>query len=51
MFVLPTRKRLPLPTVFRRFAPAISHPLELSPRAIGANRDRWVKEWTEIVIR
>jgi len=37
--------------VFRRFAPAISHPLELPAAKIGANRDRWVREWTDIVIR
>jgi thiamine transport system substrate-binding protein len=51
MFVLPTRTGVPLPTVFRRFLPRIEHPLELSPATIGANRDRWVKEWTQIVIR
>jgi thiamine transport system substrate-binding protein len=51
MFVLPTRKAVALPEVFRRFAPRIGRPLELSPTTIGANRDRWVKEWTRIVIR
>jgi thiamine transport system substrate-binding protein len=51
MFVLPTRNRVPLPLVFRRFAPAIANPLELPPAEIGANRDRWVKEWTDIVLR
>lgn len=51
MFVLPTRKGVALPDVFRRFAPRIEHPLSLSPAKIGANRDRWVKEWTQIVIR
>jgi thiamine transport system substrate-binding protein len=51
MFVLPTRRGVPLPPVFRRFAPVIPHPLALPPAEIGANRDRWVKEWTELVIR
>lgn len=51
MFVLPTRRGVPLPPVFRRFAPAIPHPLALPPAEIGANRDRWVKEWTDLVIR
>jgi thiamine transport system substrate-binding protein len=51
MFVLPTRTGVPLPDVFRRFLPRIEHPLELSPATIGSNRDRWVKEWTQIVIR
>ena len=51
MFVLPTRNGVSLPPVFRRFAPQIRHPLDLSPATIGANRDRWVKQWTQIVIR
>jgi thiamine transport system substrate-binding protein len=51
MFVLPTREGVPLPRVFGRFMPRIGQPLELSPREIGANRDRWVKEWTQIVVR
>ena len=51
MFVLPARTGVPLPPVFRRFAPTISHPLELPAAKIGANRDRWVREWTDIVIR
>jgi len=50
MFVLPTRRAVPLPPVFTRFAPAISHPLELPAAEIGANRDHWVKEWTDTVI-
>jgi thiamine transport system substrate-binding protein len=51
MFVLPTRSGVGLPRVFREHAPAIAHPLKLSPTLIGENRDRWVKEWTQIVIR
>jgi thiamine transport system substrate-binding protein len=51
MFVLPSRTGVPLPQVFRRFSPRIEHPLQLSSPTIGANRDRWVKEWTQTVIR
>ena len=51
MFVLPTRRGVPLPPVFRRFAPTITHPLELPAKLIGANRDKWIKEWTRIVLR
>ena len=51
MFVFPTRKNVPLPAVFRRFAPPVPHPLELPAGTIGANRDRWVKEWTSTVLR
>jgi thiamine transport system substrate-binding protein len=51
MFVLPARNGVPLPPVFLQFAPSIPKPLQLSPQTIGANRDRWVREWTDIVIR
>jgi len=50
MVVLPTRRGVPLPPVFRRYTPPIEHPLELPPGQIGANRDRWVKEWTDLVL-
>ena len=50
MFVLPVRGGVPLPSVFEQFAPALSHPLELPPARIGANRDRWVREWTSTVL-
>jgi thiamine transport system substrate-binding protein len=51
MFVLPTREGVQLPSVFRRFAPAIAHPLELPASEIGANRERWVSQWTDTVLR
>ncbi len=51
MFVLPTRRGVPLPEVFRRFAPPITHPLQLPAKTIGAKRDAWIKEWTDIVLR
>ena len=51
MYVLPTREGVPLPAVFRRFDPEIRHPLALPPATIGANRDAWVSEWTDLVVR
>jgi thiamine transport system substrate-binding protein len=51
MFVYPVRERTPLPAVFRRFSPPISKPLELSPATIGANRDTWIRTWTDTVLR
>jgi thiamine transport system substrate-binding protein len=50
MFVLPTRRGVALPPVFTRFAPTIPRPLGLPAAEIGADRDRWVKEWTDLVI-
>src|SRR5262249_41924478 len=51
MFVLPARRGVPLPPVFRTFTPPIPHPLQLPAKTIGANRDAWIKEWTHIVLR
>ncbi len=51
MFVYPVREKTPLPPVFRRFSLPISSPLELSPATIGANRDAWIRTWTDTVLR
>jgi len=50
MFVLPVRKGTPLPDAFRRYAVSPPHPLELPAAEIGRNRDRWIDEWTRIVL-
>ena len=51
MFVLPVRNGTPLPDAFRRYAVAPPEPLELPAAEIGANRDRWIDEWTQTVLR
>ena len=51
MFVFPVNSGAELPSEFEKFAVVPENPLELSPDEIGANRDRWVKEWTSIVLR
>jgi len=51
MFVLPVREGTPLPDAFRRYAAFPEQPLELPAAEIGANRDRWIDEWTQAVLR
>ena len=51
MFVFPVVRDAALPPEFEQFAVVPSAPLELPPAEIEANRDRWVDEWTDIVIR
>ena len=51
MYVFPARRDAALPAVFARYAVVPAHPLELPPEEIDANRERWVDEWTSIVIR
>jgi thiamine transport system substrate-binding protein len=51
MFVFPVHRKAKLPPEFVTFAVVPEDPLELPPQEIDANRDRWVKEWTRIVVR
>jgi len=51
MFVFPVNSKADLPPEFEKFAVVPQSPLELPPGEIGKNRDRWVKEWTSVVLR
>ena len=51
MFVFPARRDAMLPAEFEQFAVVPESPLELPPEEIEENRERWVDEWTDIVVR
>ena len=51
MFVLPVREGTPLPPVFRKYAAFPTKPFSLPAEEIGRNRDRWIDEWTRVVLR
>jgi thiamine transport system substrate-binding protein len=51
MFVFPARSDAALPGEFERFAVVPGSPLDLPPEEIEENRERWVDEWTAIVVR
>jgi thiamine transport system substrate-binding protein len=51
MFVFPVNREAVLPPEFERFAVVPESPLELPPKEVEANRERWVDEWTQIVLR
>lgn len=51
MFVFPARRDATLPPEFVKYAVVPTHPLELPPEEIEANRERWVDQWTDIVVR
>jgi thiamine transport system substrate-binding protein len=51
MFVFPARSDAALPREFEQFAVVPESPLELPPEEIEENRERWVDEWTDIVVR
>jgi thiamine transport system substrate-binding protein len=51
MYVFPVDPLAELPPEFYDFAVVPEKPLQLPPAKIEANRDRWIKEWTAIVLR
>ncbi|NNC93354.1 MAG: thiamine ABC transporter substrate-binding protein [Acidimicrobiia bacterium] len=51
MYVFPALEGAMLPSVFTEHAVIAGDPLALDPAVIAANRDRWIAEWTEIVLR
>lgn len=51
MFVFPAREGTPLPEVFERWAEVPEAPYTMPPQRIGRNRDKWIREWTGIVLR
>jgi thiamine transport system substrate-binding protein len=51
MFVFPVREGVALPPAFAKHAVVPEAPLDLPPDVIGANRDAWIDEWTDIVLR
>ena len=51
MFVFPVNPDADLPEVFVKYAVIPERPAEVSPEAIAQNRERWIQEWTETVLR
>lgn len=51
MFVYPVIEGAALPDVFTKYAQAPDQPAYLAPDVIAANRDRWIQEWTDIVMK
>ena len=51
MFVFPVHPDAELPEVFVEHAARPDDVLELPPEEIGANRERWIDEWTDVVLR
>jgi thiamine transport system substrate-binding protein len=49
MFVFPAVPTTYLEPVFSQFAVNVPEPLTIAPDQIGANRDRWLNEWSAAV--
>ena len=51
MFVFPVNQNAVLPEEFVKYAQMPAQPASLSPDDIAANREIWISEWTETVLR
>lgn len=51
MFVFPVNPAAKLPEVFNRYAVVARDPAEVSPADIEAHRERWLEEWTTVMLR
>jgi thiamine transport system substrate-binding protein len=51
MFVYPIHPDAALPEDFEKYAQVPSQPATLAPEEIAANRDRWIQEWTDMVLK
>ncbi|MDK1118839.1 MAG: thiamine ABC transporter substrate-binding protein [Anaerolineae bacterium] len=51
MFVFPVNPDVDLPDEFIQYAQIPDQPALLDPADIAANRERWINDWTDIVIR
>ncbi|HJR81648.1 MAG TPA: thiamine ABC transporter substrate-binding protein [Anaerolineales bacterium] len=51
MFVYPVNPDADLPEEFVNYAQAPDQPATLPPEEIAANRDRWIQEWTAVVLK
>lgn len=51
MYVFPARDGTKLPDVFVKFAKVSPKPFSLPQEQIAANRDTWISQWTDTVLR
>lgn len=51
MFVYPVSEAATLPDLFVQFAEVPAEPAALTPEQIDENREAWIEEWTQIVLR
>jgi thiamine transport system substrate-binding protein len=49
-FVLPANDQATIPTEFTLHTTFPEAPLAIDPATVAANRDRWIREWSEIVL-
>jgi thiamine transport system substrate-binding protein len=51
LFVYPANRNVPLPPEFTKYSVRPEHPATLDPATIAANRESWIDQWTDLVLR
>ncbi len=51
MWVYPVLKDVALPEIFAQYAPAPKQIFSLPPDQINAKREKWIQDWTQIVLK
>jgi thiamine transport system substrate-binding protein len=51
MYVFPVDPDIELPTQWAKFAKQPTHPYTVDPADISANRDAWLREWSDVTSR
>jgi thiamine transport system substrate-binding protein len=51
MFVFPVNPQARLPEAFVKYAQAPGKPAVVAPEDIAQNRETWIQQWTETVLR
>ena len=51
MFVFPANEEAELPEVFSKWAVITEDPVIIDPADIEVNREKWIEDWTEAVLR
>lgn len=51
MYVYPVNPDAALPEAFVKYAQAPAQPATLAPEVIAANRDEWIRVWTDVVLK
>lgn len=51
MFVFPANMTAQLPDVFQEYGKVSDAPAKMEPERIATNREKWIQDWTEIVLR
>lgn len=51
MFVYPANENAELPELFVEYGETPDDPIEMAPETIEENREQWVSEWTDLMLR